>query len=71
MIFSWFLLLAGPATPEAVNKPVSSIRGLILDADTRVPLVGVSIVMAGSDPMIGTVSDAAGAFRFLQLPVGR
>jgi hypothetical protein len=43
----------------------------ILDADTRVPLIGVSIVIAGSDPLIGTVSDAAGDFHFYDLPVGR
>ena len=56
---------------RSVNQPASSIRGVILDADTRVPLVGVSIVIAGSDPMIGTVSDASGEFRFQELPVGR
>ena len=62
-----------PASEEATRKsqPRSSIRGIILDADTRVPLIGVSIVIAGSDPLIGTVSDAVGAFHFYTLPVGR
>jgi hypothetical protein len=65
--------VSGPANEEATRtgQPRSSIRGIILDADTRVPLIGVSIVITGSDPLIGTVSDARGAFRFHHLPVGR
>ena len=60
------LIAAGPA-----GQPVSSIRGTILDADTRVPLIGVSIIIADSDPLIGTVSNTVGAFHFHNLPVGR
>ncbi len=65
--------VSGTAIGEATRsgQPVSSIRGIILDADTRVPLIGVSIVIAGSDPLIGTVSDTIGAFHFHHLPVGR
>ena len=73
---------ANPATSGPANEPAgeetarssqprSSIRGFIMDADTRMPLIGVSIVIAGSDPLIGTVSYAAGAFHFHNLPVGR
>ncbi len=61
------LLSAGPAHS---GQPTSSIRGIILDADTRVPLIGVSIVIAGSDPMIGTISDARGRLPFLRSPGG-
>lgn len=68
LCLTFFLHIAGYAT---AGQPVSSIRGIILDADTRIPLIGVSIVLAGSDPMIGTVSDTIGAFRFKNLPVGR
>ena len=65
--------VSGTAIGEATRsgQPVSSIRGIILDADTRVPLIGVSIIIAGSDPLIGTVSDTMGAFHFHLLPVGR
>jgi len=76
--FLMSLLIAGPAEAEpssgttaSSNQPVSSIRGLVLDADTRIPLIGVSIVIAGSNPLIGTVSGQNGAFHFHRLPVGR
>ena len=65
------LVFAGPARAASPGQPTSTIRGIIVDADTRVPLVGVSIVIAHSDPLIGTVSDASGAFHFQPLPVGR
>ena len=55
----------------STSQPVSSIRGLVLDADTRIPLTGVSVVIDGSNPLIGTVSDENGAFHFHRLPVGR
>jgi hypothetical protein len=58
-------------TAISTSQPVSSIRGLVLDADTRIPLTGVSVVIAGSNPLIGTVSDENGAFHFQRLPVGR
>jgi hypothetical protein len=54
-----------------MSQPRSSIRGFIVDADSRVALIGVSIVIAGSDPLIGTLRDAAGGFHFHNITVSR
>jgi hypothetical protein len=65
------LLLALNLQLVFASQPVSSIRGTVIDADSRMPLVGVSIVIANSDPLNGTVSDINGEFRFEGLHVGR
>ncbi len=69
--FFFCLVLSLPLTAITKSQPFSSIRGLVLDADTRIPLIGVSIVVACSNPLIGTVTDESGAFHFHRLPVGR
>jgi hypothetical protein len=69
--FTIISLMAAASRVNAASQPVSSIRETVIDADSRVPLVGVSIALAGTDPMIGKVSDLNGEFRFEELPVGR
>ncbi|MBN3036750.1 MAG: TonB-dependent receptor [Bacteroidales bacterium] len=51
--------------------PTQTIRGRVIDKDSRTPLTGVSLVIEPSDPMIGAVTGEAGAFRFEGLAVGR
>lgn len=48
-----------------------TVRGTVLDTDTELPLIGASIILAGSDPLIGTTTDAWGTFRLENVPVGR
>lgn len=48
-----------------------SIRGVVVDKDSQMPLPGASIVIAGSDPQIGTTTNEKGEFSFDELPVGR
>ena len=47
-----------------------TIRGTITDADSKQPLEGVAIVLAGN-PLIAATSDAKGIFKLLNIPVGR
>ena len=47
------------------------IRGTILDADTRIPLVGANVILLNYQPLTGTVTDAEGNFRIEKMPVGR
>jgi hypothetical protein len=69
--FTIISLMAAASRVNAASQPVSSIRGTLIDADSRVPLVVVSVAIAGTDPMIRKVSDLNGEFRFEGLPVGR
>jgi hypothetical protein len=48
-----------------------TVRGSIVDADSRLPIIGATISIPDSDPLIGTVSDLNGNFRFDKIPVGR
>ncbi len=53
------------------DQPLSSLRGTVTDADSRMPLIGVNIIIAGNDPVLGTITDAKGEFRFGKLHTGR
>jgi len=48
-----------------------TIRGKVLDKDSKMPLFGANLVIAGSDPQIGSVTGDKGVFKFEKLPVGR
>lgn len=48
-----------------------TIKGQVSDAETGVSLPGATIVILGSDPLIGTVTDLDGRFRIEKVPVGR
>jgi len=48
-----------------------TVRGTVIDNDTKLPLIGAAIVILNSDPLIGAFSDVNGCFRFENIPVGR
>ena len=44
-----------------------TVRGTILDEDSKMPLIGALVIVLGSEPLIGAVSDAQGNFRLEQM----
>lgn len=48
-----------------------TVRGTIIDQDSRQPVIGANVVILGTDPLIGTISDIDGSFRLEKVPVGR
>lgn len=48
-----------------------TIRGVITDADSKLPLAGVIVKVATSDPLIGSSSEINGNYRLSNVPVGR
>ncbi len=56
---------------QAQNLLFSSLKGNILDQQTLYPLPGATVVIVGSDPLIGTISDTLGHFKFPHLPIGQ
>lgn len=48
-----------------------TVRGSLLDADSKLPLIGAQVVISSLEPKIGVVTDAQGNFRFEKVPIGR
>jgi hypothetical protein len=69
------LLAAALATALAASAlaqaPTQTVRGTVLDVDRRTPLVGATVVVAYTDPLLGAATDASGRFRIEGVPVGR
>lgn len=47
------------------------IKGTVTDADSRSPIPGATIIIQGTDPLIGAISDNEGRFRLEKVPLGR
>lgn len=65
-----FIALTFSAITSA-NAQLQIIKGKVLDADASYPLIGASIILQNSDPLIGAVTDVDGNFRMENVPVGR
>ncbi|NQX96384.1 MAG: TonB-dependent receptor [Flavobacteriales bacterium] len=48
-----------------------TVRGTVLDVDSRLPLIGGTIIVIDSDPFIGAATDVNGRFKLVNVPVGR
>ena len=55
------------------SQPIlrQSIKGIVLDQQTLAPLPGATVILSGSDPLIGTVTDSEGHFRLERIPIGK
>jgi hypothetical protein len=62
------LLLALPAYSQDVTQ---TVRGTVMDADSRTPLIGVSVSIPGTSPLKGTSTDEHGAFTLPGVSLGR
>ncbi len=47
------------------------VKGVILDSQAEYELIGATITLVGSDPIVGDVTDINGSFRIENIPVGR
>ncbi|PZX53243.1 TonB-dependent receptor [Algoriphagus chordae] len=47
-----------------------TIRGTVIDQITKAPMPGATVVVLGSDPLIGTTTDVDGDFKLADLPLG-
>lgn len=63
-----FLVLPLVAPAQDITQ---TLRGTIYDQSTHEPLIGATIVVQNSQPVIGTTTDEAGDFSIANLPLGR
>nr|NQU93204.1 TonB-dependent receptor [Bacteroidota bacterium] len=65
-------LIIAMFTTLAFNQNLTqTVRGTLIDADSKLPLIFATVMIPGSDPLIGTVSDLDGTFKLVNIPVGR
>lgn len=48
-----------------------TVRGIVVDKHSQIPIVGASIVMRHLDPIKGTTSDIDGKYRIPNVPIGK
>ncbi len=48
-----------------------TVRGIVLDADSKMPLIGATVSIVNTNPVIGVAADENGKFRFENVPIGR
>jgi hypothetical protein len=58
-------------TTSWAQQITQTIRGTVYDQDNQMPLIGATVVVSGSDPIIGSVTDIDGNFRLTGVPIGR
>ncbi|MEM9663966.1 MAG: TonB-dependent receptor [Bacteroidota bacterium] len=69
-----FLLVLGLValfSAPAVLAQIQTVRGVVLDRDTRIPLIGANVIVVGAEPLIGTATDLDGRFVLPSVPLGR
>jgi hypothetical protein len=65
------LILLSFSEAIASGDYTQTIRGRVVDAKTEMPLPGATVYFPETDPVVGTISDINGNFRFDRVPVGR
>ncbi len=70
-ISSITLLLALFAVVVFSQNLTQTVRGIVIDTDNKIPLIGVTMVIMGTDPVIGTITDVNGNFKIKNTPIGR
>ncbi len=65
------ILIVPASSVVKKEKPHQTVRGRILDKDTKLPLVGVNVLLGSDGPEKGTISGLNGYFRFDKVHVGR
>jgi len=63
-----FLVLLAPSVVMAQTQ---TVRGVVLDRDTQIPLIGANVIVVDSDPFLGAATDAEGRFELTEVPLGR
>jgi CarboxypepD_reg-like domain len=68
-LFTSFLCLL--VSVLSAQQMTQTIRGIILDKESKMPIVGASVVVVNSNPIIGFSTDTLGVFKLQNVPIGR
>jgi hypothetical protein len=65
------LIIFNLSNAHSQTTPTQTVKGSIKDSHTKTSLIGATIVVAGTNPIIGATADVNGNFRLEKVPVGR
>jgi hypothetical protein len=65
------LFLAFCSLATLAQQGIQTIRGTVLDQQSKYQLAGATVVVVDSDPINGTTADENGEFRLTNIPLGR
>ena len=67
------LLIAGIVLAVLAHaQPLTqTVRGKIVDSQSESPLIGATVVVTGTNPLKGAVTNVDGEFSIAEVPVGR
>jgi hypothetical protein len=68
LLFVVISVISSSAFAQTIHQ---TVRGTIMDQDSQTPIIGASVIVVGSDPLIGSVTDENGNFRLTNVPIGR
>ncbi len=73
LLLCLFLLAGGLLIPYATQAQqlTQTIRGTVVDVDTKEPLVGAQVMVTNVDPGLGAITDDEGRYLIEEVPVGR
>ena len=63
-----FIFITVAAFNQSLNQ---TIRGRVIDKHSQIPLIGVTVIIQNSNPLIGTITNLNGYFRLEKVPTGR
>jgi hypothetical protein len=69
LLASFLILMGTNAMSQA--ELTQTLRGTLIDFDTKVPIIGAKVVLPGTDPFLGGITDDNGDFKITDVPVGR
>ncbi len=59
------------AIPFWISAQTQTIRGTVKDQESRTSIIGATVIILGSDPLVGTTTDLDGKFKLSNVKVGR
>ena len=65
------LVLLVARLPAQAQPATQILRGTVLDAGAKAPVIGATVVVVGTESALGGSTDAEGRFRLSGVPVGR
>ena len=55
----------------STNILTQTVRGVVIDKNTKMTLPGANVILLDSDPLRGVMTDEQGRFKFESVEIGR